>query len=576
MILASTSVTVENQMRLTSKTTVPILHRRRWQGCRLGLVLLGWVLTGGLLSAQSERTTAEQTPVFGETVDVRVVNLEVVVTDRKGQRIKGLGAQDFELRLDGESVPIEYFSEIDEGIIQDAGEIEAVAPGGLEAGEPVATSYLLFIDEFFSITRDRDRLIDRLIDQVSSMGPEDRMAVVRYDGKQLERLSGWTRGKPLIQALRQAERQPSQGLRRLMEQRSALRPTELDLYQRGLASETTRLSLEERYLVDRLESQLDRVVKAAVSTLRSFAAPPGRKTMLLLSGGWPFDPVEYIVDDVQRALYDSPRKRFGEIYDPLRDTANLLGYTLYPVDVPGFQTSGISADTGISTVARDRTSGRFILRESGLHRSLEYLAKETGGKALINSSRDQMFDIVRADTRSYYWLGFAPVRSGDDQRHDIQVIVKNPDWRVRSRGDFFDFSRKREVTLAVESALYFGSPPSELPLSVKIGKGKRSGLRTMVVPMDLLIPAESVTLLPGPGGFVGQLELRVAVLDKDGATTDTPIVPLTLRLEKKPSADAMLAYSTRLKLRRKEQRLVVAIYDLATGGILSSSLEVTP
>ncbi|MCY3971427.1 MAG: hypothetical protein OXG74_15955, partial [Acidobacteria bacterium] len=50
--------------------------------------------------------------LFADVIDVRVVNVEVVVTDRKGNRIRGLEASDFELRVDGEPVPIEYFTEI--------------------------------------------------------------------------------------------------------------------------------------------------------------------------------------------------------------------------------------------------------------------------------------------------------------------------------------------------------------------------------------------------------------------------------------------------------------------------------
>ncbi len=526
-------------------------------------------------AALSQPAGGDSSSIFGETVDVRVVNIEVVVTDKTGKRVKGLGASDFELLLDDEVVPIDYFSEITDGLIEGAAEGETAAPG-LEAGAPVATSYLVFIDEFFSVTRDRDRVLDRLIAQIVGMAPQDRMAVVSYDGKGLERISGWTSGSELARALASAKRRPSQGLRRLMEQRSSLQPNELQQFQIDSAQFDSQLTLEERYLVDRLEDQLERVVRAAVSTLRSFAAPPGRKTMLLLSGGWAFDPLEYLVDDVTRGVFDGRAGRYGELYDPLRDTANLLGYTLYPVDVPGFQTTSIGVDSDVDSVADARNAGRGFFRESGLHRSLEYLANETGGRALLNSNRDRLLEEVVADTRSYYWLGFSPVRNGDDQRHEIEVRVKRPGLKVRSRGDYFDFSREREVTLAVESALYFGAPPSVQPLGVKLGRGRRSGLRTMLTPLDVLIPADAVTILPGPGGFVGQLELRVAVLDEDGATTDTPVIPLNLELAERPPAGALLSYSTQLKLRRKKHTLVVAIYDIATGGILSSSLEVSP
>ena len=46
--------------------------------------------------------------VFSETIDVRVVNIEVVVTDRDGNRVHGLQPSDFELLVDGEPTPIAY------------------------------------------------------------------------------------------------------------------------------------------------------------------------------------------------------------------------------------------------------------------------------------------------------------------------------------------------------------------------------------------------------------------------------------------------------------------------------------
>ena len=45
--------------------------------------------------------------LFSDVMDVRVVNVEAVVTDRKGSRVAGLEASDFELLVDGAPVPID-------------------------------------------------------------------------------------------------------------------------------------------------------------------------------------------------------------------------------------------------------------------------------------------------------------------------------------------------------------------------------------------------------------------------------------------------------------------------------------
>ena len=534
-----------------------------------------WVLVGVAPSAAQPSPP----PVFSEVVDVRVVNVEVVVTDRQGNRVTGLGPDDFELLVDGEVVGVEYFSEIADGLVRTGGETGGDVAGvpSLEAGTPVKTNFLVFVDEVFSFKYDRERVIDRLLEQLGALGPEDRMAVVRYDGDDLEMVTTWTRDRAeLTQALNATRGKPTLGLRRFAQ----LGPTRTGLdandFSNSVNDLDSRLTLEERYYVDRVTEQVERVVRAAVSTLRSFAAPPGRKVMLLLSGGWPYDPAEYVVDDPRRPILESQLLRGERLFDPLRDTANLLGYTLYPVDLPGLQARTIGADRDLAESITENLTARSFVRESGIHQSLQFLADETGGQALLNQGRDVVLERVLADTRSYYWLGFTPERSGADERHEVEVRVKREDLRVRSRGDYFDFSRQSEVTLAVESALYFGSPPSANPLTVRLGKAKRAGLRTMTVPLLVAIPVDGITFLPGPEGLVAQLELRVAVLDEDGATTDTPVIPLQFTVEESPPEGTMIGYETSIKLRRKPHDLVVALYDVPTGTILSNAVEVNP
>ena len=83
---------------------------------------------------------AQPQSVFGETIDVRVVNVEVVVTDKDGVRVTGLKPADFRLLVEGKEVPIDYFTEVRGGdaVAATAGE-EAAIPGlpALAPGERV-------------------------------------------------------------------------------------------------------------------------------------------------------------------------------------------------------------------------------------------------------------------------------------------------------------------------------------------------------------------------------------------------------------------------------------------------------
>src|SRR5947208_16824631 len=68
-----------------------------------------------LALAPGARAADDTPPSFGESIDVRVVNVEAVVTDRQGHRVSGLKPEDFRLRVDGREVPVEYFNDVRDG-----------------------------------------------------------------------------------------------------------------------------------------------------------------------------------------------------------------------------------------------------------------------------------------------------------------------------------------------------------------------------------------------------------------------------------------------------------------------------
>ena len=134
---------------------------------------------------------------FGETIEVRLINIEAVVT-RGGERVEGLGPEDFELEVDGEQVPIEMFTEVRDGraISGSPGLRSATVPSAtlpaFPAGEVVPTWFLVFVDDYFSLPNRRDQVLRRLRQQLDRLGPDDRMALVAYDGQRLELLSSWS------------------------------------------------------------------------------------------------------------------------------------------------------------------------------------------------------------------------------------------------------------------------------------------------------------------------------------------------------------------------------------------------
>ena len=530
--------------------------------------------------------------VFSEVLDVRVVNLEVVVTDRDGVPIFGLGPDAFELKVDGEQVPIEYFSEVRAGVASREAAAEPSVPSlpAVTAGEPVGTSYLVFIDDYFSIARDRNQVLEAMARDLPLLGPEDRMAVVAFNGKELEMISTWSQSvAELERAFESAVERPAFGLQRLAEQRqfdydrtlSALSSIRAGQITTGRYLRT-QLDPDERFYLERLTDQVSRSVTAGVSTLRSFAEPPGRKVMILLSGGWPFFPATFLGPDVSPTVLSWELDDGQALFRPLSDTANLLGYTLYPVDVPGF-TDLLASDSTILRefntqdlalrTARNRDS---FLRQQEVHYTLDFLADQTGGRAFINEMRLDAFGDSVADTRSYYWIGFTPAREWDDRRHKIEVSLKEPGFRVRSRSGFLDSSQRHEVAMALESTLLFGNPAGQGSLQLTLGEPRKKGRRKMEVPVTILIPLDEITFLPSEQGDVAQIELMVAVRDDQGRRAEIPVVPLAFQSEGSGVPGTFGSYDFTLKLRHQRNEAVVAVYDTASGRILSASVAIEP
>lgn len=540
---------------------------------------------------------------FGEVLEVRVVNVEVVVTDRDGQRVTGLGRDDFRLRVAGREVPIEYFTEIRDGRAAEAreapkastGEV-APAPEAMAPGEPVPTSFLVFLDEMFMVGTRRDRVLKRLEEQLALLGPQDRMAVVTYDGRHLEVLTGWTAPGPHLRSvLKDARERPVHGLKRIAERRSLLSGSEERAGQRTAFREelaagqresfgrdvSTRLAAEQRAYAELLAAQLGCVADASAGAMRAFAEAPGRKVMLLLSGGWHFDPAEAAADHDQARASVADRDVPGgeEIFEPLVETANLLGYTLYPIDVPGLegQNNLVTRAAPASGITEETPTGggAGLLGEHATQTTLLHLASRTGGKALLNNLRDEALELPVADTRSYYWLGFTHAWERDDEVHRLDIEVLRPGLTARSRRSLLDLSRDAEVAARLESYLFLG-PPEDLLLPVRVREIEKAGRKLVRVSLTLAIPVRAVTFFPRGDGFEATLDLRMLAVDEAGGRSETPSVPLQLTAEEPPSPDGHVRYDTEITLRDAPHEVVLSVHDPASGTLLANRLRIDP
>ena len=123
-----------------------------------------------------------------ERLDVNLVQLNVVVTDREGNPVRDLGAEDFEVRFEGEVRPIERFSLANEvplllGLLVDTSEsMDVLMTDMMRAGTRFLSESLRSGDRAFLVDFDtRPRLVHPVSDDLVSL--MRRLGTLQAEGR---------------------------------------------------------------------------------------------------------------------------------------------------------------------------------------------------------------------------------------------------------------------------------------------------------------------------------------------------------------------------------------------------------
>jgi VWFA-related protein len=141
-------------------------------------------------------------PTFSERVEVRVLDLDVDVTDSKGQPVPDLTKNDFTVKIGGKLVAIDYFSRVDQGTIH-APDLAAASPDQIltayKRGEDayIPRNFLIYVDLGFLQPGVRNKSLEAIRDLITRMGPDDAARVVVFD--RLPKIyADWTSSKEAI------------------------------------------------------------------------------------------------------------------------------------------------------------------------------------------------------------------------------------------------------------------------------------------------------------------------------------------------------------------------------------------
>lgn len=395
--------------------------------------------------------------VLRESIDVRLISLDAVVTDASDEPVTGLTRDDFELKVEGE--PVEILS------VAAGRDLRTTVTGRL--------TILLFIDERHLQRKHRDAAlieIAQALDEEIAANPTWVAAAVF--GERLEPLLSPTRDREAVRTtieaamdrdiptttLRSHQRSASLAVRETLRLMAA-RGSRYRLGEASLASVEANL----RSFGQALRSDTLQTVAAVRSLVEALAFVPGRKAVLFVSDGLP----RYPLDSAAKTMYDRlagasrqldgdemisatgsldlndrNHRPFGvdradrmgmatnivqvddggafafqtmaaelscaDAFDRLAALANTHRVTFYPLKPP-------VVDPAISELGESAKDRGSIVELSNVRTGLNSLAGLTGGLSFVSDTGVGKFlQSTRTDISTYYSLSFTPPDSMAD------------------------------------------------------------------------------------------------------------------------------------------------------------------
>lgn len=480
-----------------------------------------------------------QSPLtISETVEVRLVDLDVLATGGDGKPLGDLTLEELRLFVDGKPVAIRSFT-------GGAAAAQDVAPRELGRGPAVSSNRLtLYLDDFFLSPVSRKQAVATLREFLKTSVPDGtEVSLVTFDRKGLTVRVPFTGNKSRISsALGELPIESTEGFRRSSDRESTL----------GSIREMQRSRTESQAQVEADGTSAGRVASASdqppcgqdllewargygaseakdaersLHSLRLFvdslATTPGRKVLLHVSDGIPLrGGIEAF--SLLRALCDGSGVRqglqgaidasmienrgiastrgaisSGSLINPamlasteqeydlsalLRELvarANTLGVTLYTL-----QATGLVSATGESATRSSRSSTPEIERSAraNLQDTLSSLAIDTGGSAILNRNDFGVaLEAIERDRQHSYSLAFEPPVPGgasgaaSKRPHAIRLETTRAGVELRYRKSYLDEPPTGDVNGRLMAALFHGAAENPLGLELDLKPAPRGG-----------------------------------------------------------------------------------------------------
>lgn len=506
----------------------------------------------GAALALAASSLAAQPAAFVEEIDVSLVDVEVVVTDRQGKPVTGLMRDDFELRYDGKRVAITHFAAIEGGrplppAADGAGD---AVPAPLASARAGRLNLVIYLDRTYLEPGEIEAVVAALRGFLRrGLRPGDRVMLVTANRSltivqpltslpelALAQLDELPPSAPRSRAagdffalLAAIERQVQGGPDVLARERNSAPQT--------LKSQIDGFAVETHRELEQTTHQLHRLIPA-------LAGLPGRTAILYVGGTLPADAGQALYkawrsafgpgsryqisrgagrqDDSQSAFITlgGPVNEIdaGALFEAVAARANDFGITLHAVDAGGLRGQGFLASRGHESTRQgggDALIGAAFgaSQRVGNPQILAMMAETTGGVA-IKGSRDfhNALDSLAAQLRSYYTLGFPPPSEARAERHRLEVRLKrrHKGLEVRHRRSFRLRDADHQAADRAVTALVLGETDNPLSVELAAAAARPIAGRDDVVrlPLSILVPVASLTFVPdGESGYRAQMSV---------------------------------------------------------------------
>ncbi len=551
---------------------------------------------------------AQQDEPFRDVVDVEVVEIDVFVAGRKGRPVRGLKREDFELSVDGRTVEISNFVELQgHRATRRSASPDPDGGGGrsravrMDSAGPSPLTVVFYLDDLNTHPAHRTRLLRQLEEAVEPLRRTNARFMLAAFGDHVEILVPPTRD---LDALLEAAASRPTARKDAVPTQWGRRKAVRDMLRSDEACNRTPMcrpcvdnwgelmGIGRTFAYDEL-SRVDVAADGLADLVSTLAGVAGRKAVIYVSSGLPQQPglsvFTYLVDQVCPSINSDIIRNHNEASGAMRSSnmagrlnivsahANANRVTVFTLDAAGLRAS---SNLGISfPVSRTALGGRpepsprnDSLYATNAQDGLFLLADETGGRPLLNSNDivDLLHDVTEKVSNTYS-LGFLLTDRRPEQVRQVEVRLapgKGNGRRVRYRRSFREKTVEERLAERLMSVAYLGSEENPLGANLYFTGSEAVQQRNYGLIVGVTVPEQSVTLLPGPvGSRQGRLRLWMLAVEEEKGfrTTVRQTVARVGGVGGVPANSGAYRFEVDIKLPEGGYTVAVGVRDETTG-----------